>query len=237
MFKVYVCSNCNQKNRIDETADTSQAICSRCWALLDPPVVEVKAPPSLNEEPDSSSSGNKKTKADKYADGCGLFLTVSCLCFVGALMIASLIQEPSSTRSDTSKELAKRSKEPALNNSADTAIDIEPIPELEPLIPEKKLPLNGETKMFTSKPQMAPLKIQTSRGVNYLVKLVSLSNEPALTVFIRGGESVTLDVPLVLIKSDTHQVKNGLDIIISLVLIHLITRQIHYSPLKIMDIR
>ena len=45
--------------------------------------------------------------------------------------------------------------------------------------------------------RVAPLKIQTSRGASYLVKLVSAySRKPVMTVFVRGGNTVSTEAPL-----------------------------------------
>jgi len=62
---------------------------------------------------------------------------------------------------------------------------------------EAPMPSNGAIKTFSNKSRIAPLKIETTRGANYLVKLVSLySQKPVMTVFIRGGNTVTTKVPL-----------------------------------------
>jgi len=62
---------------------------------------------------------------------------------------------------------------------------------------EAPIPSNGAIQVFSNESQIAPLKIVTTQGANYLVKLVSVySQKPVMTVFIRGGNTVTTKVPL-----------------------------------------
>jgi len=62
---------------------------------------------------------------------------------------------------------------------------------------EAPIPSNGAIQVFSTKSRVAPLKIKTTLGANYLIKLVSLySQEPVMTVFIRGGNTITTKVPL-----------------------------------------
>ena len=58
-------------------------------------------------------------------------------------------------------------------------------------------PRHGEVMMFTRKPRMAPLEIQTSPGSHYLLKLTDAqSGQKVMTVFVRGGQPLRLHVPL-----------------------------------------
>jgi curved DNA-binding protein CbpA len=69
-----------------------------------------------------------------------------------------------------------------------------PPPFLEPELP---LPPNGETYNYTRREAVAPFEIKSSYGSSYLVKLADASTgQPVLTVFVRGGNTVNLDVPL-----------------------------------------
>ena len=62
---------------------------------------------------------------------------------------------------------------------------------------EAPVPKDGAIQIFTNSERIAPLKIDTSPGANYLVKLVSKgSKRPVMTIFIIGGSSVTTKVPL-----------------------------------------
>lgn len=63
--------------------------------------------------------------------------------------------------------------------------------------PALQLPLSGTIRRYTSKPGVAPLEIKTSAGSNYLVKLEDVvTGINVLDVFIRGGSTIELEVPL-----------------------------------------
>jgi hypothetical protein len=63
--------------------------------------------------------------------------------------------------------------------------------------PELPLPPNGKIQTYTSGAGLAPFEIKSSVGSSYLVKLTDVSTgQPVLTVFVRGGSSVELKVPL-----------------------------------------
>lgn len=112
-----------------------------------------------------------------------IIFTLSFLLFGTAFVIASGInnkQSPRSTYSDTPPR----------------ATDSRPQP---PLFfePELPLPPNGEINIYTDGEGVAPFEIKSSYGNSYLVKLVNAStDQPVLTVFVRGGNTVNLDVPI-----------------------------------------
>lgn len=58
-------------------------------------------------------------------------------------------------------------------------------------------PRNGEVKWYTNERAIAPLEIKTSGGSRYLIKLKdAITKQPVLTVYIRGGRKINLEVPL-----------------------------------------
>jgi hypothetical protein len=62
---------------------------------------------------------------------------------------------------------------------------------------EQPLPANGEVQMFSTQEAIAPFEIKSSPGANYLVKLEdSLSGQDVMTIFVQGGNTVQVDVPL-----------------------------------------
>ena len=62
---------------------------------------------------------------------------------------------------------------------------------------EQPLPSSGSLNRLVTADAIAPLKIKSTAGSHYLVKMVDVqSGEPVLTVFVRGGDTVDLDVPL-----------------------------------------
>jgi hypothetical protein len=69
-----------------------------------------------------------------------------------------------------------------------------PAPFLEP---ELRLPPTGEIRSFSKRAKLAPFEIKSPIGMNYLIKLDdSQTGVPIQTIFIRGGTSVEIDVPL-----------------------------------------
>lgn len=63
--------------------------------------------------------------------------------------------------------------------------------------PELTMPQTGTVIDYSTAERVAPFEIKSSFGSNYLVKLVdSVYQQPVLTVFVRGGTTVNIDVPL-----------------------------------------
>ncbi|MGH7965407.1 MAG: hypothetical protein ACRERD_26955 [Candidatus Binatia bacterium] len=63
--------------------------------------------------------------------------------------------------------------------------------------PEQPLPYNGEVRRFTRHIAIAPFEIKSAAGSHYLVKLKDThSGATILTVFVHGGSTVQIDVPL-----------------------------------------
>jgi hypothetical protein len=71
-----------------------------------------------------------------------------------------------------------------------------PIPREEPPIPKQALPASGSVRRHTEGEAVAPFQIKADRGSHYLLKLVDVRNGlPALTVFVRSGTTVEIEVP------------------------------------------
>lgn len=63
--------------------------------------------------------------------------------------------------------------------------------------PELVPPASGEVQLYTTMNGVAPLQIRSSSGSNYLVKLAdATTGQPVLSVFVRGGQTEEIDVPL-----------------------------------------
>ncbi|MBL9077920.1 MAG: DnaJ domain-containing protein [Planctomycetes bacterium] len=62
--------------------------------------------------------------------------------------------------------------------------------------PPQPLPPNGEVRTSSRRERIAPLTVRTDAGDFYLVKLVDSTRGTQLTVFIRGGAPLEVDVPL-----------------------------------------
>ncbi len=176
MNNVIDCPNCGQKNRVNSNADTSQAICAKCWAKLEASQKTVQPPPLPKEPytppPTANDTVNKNT-ASRRAGFLWVFLFLA-----GGLLWLVISQD--------SNNVSK--KAPALNYS------------------EVTMPRSGAEQIYTTDERIAPLKIETSGGTNYLVKLVSAySKDPVMTIFIQGGNTISTEVPL-----GTYEVKYAL---------------------------
>lgn len=66
-----------------------------------------------------------------------------------------------------------------------------------PSYPEQPLPLSGAVRTWTSSERIAPFEIKAAQESNYLLKLVdAYTYNPVMTVFVRGGSTVEVKVPL-----------------------------------------
>lgn len=64
-------------------------------------------------------------------------------------------------------------------------------------LPKVAMPRSGAEQHYSKNKKIAPFKIKTSYGSNYLVKLVSAySQDTIMTIFVKGGDTVTTKVPL-----------------------------------------
>lgn len=175
MSKIIACSNCGQKNRIDERTDNSQAICAKCWTKLNLPPKTVQAPPPP-KEPYSPPPSPKNPKSKGNGSTYGW---LACYLVIGGVVWWVIAQD--------------------LGNSSKSNVIVKNHAESRPSpsYPEVALPYSGSSKIYSNGERVAPLKIQTAQGANYLVKLVSLySQQPVMTVFVQGGNTVSTEVPL-----------------------------------------
>jgi hypothetical protein len=63
--------------------------------------------------------------------------------------------------------------------------------------PEIPLPRSGKVTRLVKKRAIAPLAIETTAGTNYFLKLVDNSSQATvMTVFVRGGTTAQVKVPL-----------------------------------------
>lgn len=66
-----------------------------------------------------------------------------------------------------------------------------------PLVPQAPLPRTGEVQTFTYAEAVAPLELKSRGASHYVVKLSdATTGRPVMTVFVRGGGTVTVEVPL-----------------------------------------
>ena len=66
-----------------------------------------------------------------------------------------------------------------------------------PSYPELPMPYSGSVRTFTAGERIAPFEIKAAQGSHYLLKLVdAYTHAPVLTIFVRSGSTVNVDVPL-----------------------------------------
>lgn len=66
-----------------------------------------------------------------------------------------------------------------------------------PSLVEKPFPMHGTIRINTQQPCIAPFKIETPSGQNYIVKLITTSSgRPIVTCYIKGGKTLDIKVPL-----------------------------------------
>jgi len=66
-----------------------------------------------------------------------------------------------------------------------------------PSYPEQALPYSGAIRTWTTAERVAPFEIKAAQGSHYLLKLVdAYSGAPVMTVFVRSGTTVEVEVPL-----------------------------------------
>lgn len=62
--------------------------------------------------------------------------------------------------------------------------------------PSLNFPQNGKVINLTQRDAVAPFQIKTQAGQDYVIKLKTLSDRDAVVVYVRGGRTVNVDVPL-----------------------------------------
>lgn len=181
MSEIVVCTNCGQKNRISANSNDSRAICAKCWTNLSSSVKTSKHQSAPPPPPPPSNKGNS---GSAHSEDTNTKIIIAIFIVVAVLILAAYLGEKQSSKTDSI---------PQVGNT------IKPVPQ-QPKIelpPEVKFPKSGQILSHTNKSRVAPLEIKTSRGSNYLVKLVSADNdEPVMTIYVHGGNTVTTEVPL-----------------------------------------
>lgn len=119
-----------------------------------------------------------------------IYATAVLLCgiaFAGAVSVNEdqahrrWVQHPSPTRDYTST----RSRPSAPRRT------------VQPSYPAQAMPYSGAVRTYTYAERVAPFEIKAAQGSHYLVKLVeSYTGSPVMSVFVRGGSTVNVDVPL-----------------------------------------
>ena len=82
-----------------------------------------------------------------------------------------------------------------------TYFNLTPPPTFQPVVtpsyPEQPMPASGSVQAYTKLDRVAPFEIRAAQSGHYLLKLVdAYTYAPILTVFVRSGTTVNVDVPL-----------------------------------------
>jgi hypothetical protein len=89
------------------------------------------------------------------------------------------------------------SKTDLLKTAPASRLDIPSKAEVQFVEPAQPLPPNGEYHQYKSGENLAPLNISTPPGTNFFIKLIDKDNgQTALTVFVHGGQTAKIKVPL-----------------------------------------
>ena len=91
MSRIIQCPNCGQKNKINESSNTSKAICAKCWTKLITPKKTVQAPPPP-KEPYTPPQNTKKSEESGSNFGWIWFL------LIGAFIWWVIAQDSSSNK-------------------------------------------------------------------------------------------------------------------------------------------
>lgn len=127
---------------------------------------------------------NKKSKVDDFVNSvkefiAGIFRLAAVFGAIAGVIWIISIWEDSSRSSSAPRSGYSPPSQPTFNE------------------PALQLPQSGTIRRYTSRAGVAPLEIKTSAGSNYLIKLEDVSSgRNILDVFIRGGSTIEIEVPL-----------------------------------------
>lgn len=188
MTLIVSCPNCGQKNKIDITVmpAKNRPICAKCWTEL--PLSQKtdsynnqQANSQQHEIPHPPPEAPRKTSVDEKKGSSGgwdlwTWLGVLFFGFIGYAVFFSDSDSSGRAKSKTSYSTSQSSR---------------------PSYPEVTRPYSGTVQTFTSASRIAPLTIQTQSGIDYLLKLEdAYTGNQVLSVFISGGRTESIDVPL-----------------------------------------
>ncbi len=136
----------------------------------------------------SNMQNRESDREQKSTNGFNVVKIIFGLVVLGVIFVPVILEEGcDGTSSSTSDRVYN-------NNSISRTTTMRPPPFTEPAYP---LPYNGEFKNYSSKTALAPFKISTRGTEHYYVKLVDVATgRTVCTLFVRGGQSVEVVVPL-----------------------------------------
>jgi hypothetical protein len=168
METLVTCKQCGTQNRVGEVPRGRKAVCGSCRSVLGS--VERLRPPKLTAK-----------------------LSGAAWAWIAILGIGLVAWIADSSRSGSRNESTSSS-----DYSSSSSRQISPTPP-KPVFtePEQSLPPHGKITRYSEGDPIAPLEIRSSGGSNYVVKLSDYySGRAVLSVFVHGGSTVNLDVPI-----------------------------------------
>jgi len=170
--EIISCPNCGQKNRMPQSK-SSKAICAKCWTRLNVHTETFQPTPTPQNPSHPEPSNNSNAKCKKFS------LWLVCILVIIGWSTWWVVNQ----NTNKNPKITTTKKHETSNTV--------------PIYHEEPMPLNGALQIYTNSERIAPLEIITSNGSNYLVKLVSTySQQPIMTVFVRGGNTISIQVPL-----------------------------------------
>lgn len=180
MELVVTCNHCGTQNRVGKTPRGQRAVCGNCRSVLG----SVEPPPSKK----------RSEKISGTAWAWLAILSIALIAWITETSRTSSQKEAPKSPSTANRPLSSYTKD--YSTSSRQPYVSQPSPRVFKE-PEQPLPVHGKITWHSSGDPVAPLEIRSSRGSNYVVKLADYySGRAVLSVFVHGGSSVNLDVPL-----------------------------------------
>lgn len=173
------CKQCGTKNRVGEVPLGRKAVCCSCRSVLGS--MESPCPP-------------KRSAKLSVAWAWIAMLVVGLVAWIAVYSHSGRRKESTSSSGVQSQP----SKGYSSDYSSSSGRQIPPTPQKPAFTqPEQALPPHGKITWYSNGDPIAPLEIRSSRGSHYVVKLSDYDSErELLSVFVHGGSTINLDVPL-----------------------------------------
>jgi hypothetical protein len=173
------CKQCGTQNRVGEVPLGRKAVCCSCRSVLGS--MESPCPPKRSAK---------------------LSIAWAWIAMLGIGLVAWIAVSSQSGRRKESTNSSALQSQPSKSYSSDysssSGRQIPPTPQKPAFAePEQVLPPHGKITWYSNGDPIAPLEIRSSRGSHYVVKVSDYDSErDVLSVFVHGGSTINLDVPL-----------------------------------------
>ena len=174
------CKQCGTQNRVGEVPLDRKAVCGSCRSVLG-----------------SIESPRRSKRSAKLSGAAWAWIAI-----LGIGLVAWIADSSHSGRRKESTNSSALQSQPSTSYSPDysssSSRQILPTPQKPAFTePEQVLPPHGKITWYSNGDPIAPLEIRSSRGSHYVVKLSDYySKREVLSVFVHGGSTINLDVPL-----------------------------------------